>query len=90
MIASKLVAAGAIVPTIYQPVPECFAVKWVPAVSEQNDRRASGAPWLLAQRFRSEKSLKFLKLLKPLTIKFLVKLFLEVSFKAILKRLFPL
>ncbi|ANU67229.1 DEAD/DEAH box helicase [Turicimonas muris] len=35
MIASKLVAAGAIVPTIYQPVPECFAVKWVPAVSEQ-------------------------------------------------------
>ncbi len=34
MIASKLMAAEAVMPRIYEPLPDCFAIQWIPAVSD--------------------------------------------------------
>lgn len=35
VLASKITLAGAIVPQMYEPVPKCFAVRWIPATSDQ-------------------------------------------------------
>lgn len=34
ILASKITQAGAIIPQMYEPVPRCFSVRWIPATSD--------------------------------------------------------
>ena len=43
LIAGRLVEAGAVVPQIYRPMDEIFAVRWIPAVMDEEVKRVTEA-----------------------------------------------